>query len=85
MQTEGIVVTFTDDAIEEIAAISATVNMQTDNIGARRLATVVAKVTEHISFHAPRFQDTTVVIDRAYVKEHLKNILEKTDLQKYIL
>ncbi|OQS00513.1 ATP-dependent hsl protease ATP-binding subunit hslU [Achlya hypogyna] len=85
MATEDVSVHFTDDAINEIASVSAQVNVQTDNIGARRLATVVAKITEHVSFHAPALKGTTVTIDQAYVQKHLKDILQKTDLTKYIL
>ncbi|OQS04056.1 ATP-dependent hsl protease ATP-binding subunit hslU [Thraustotheca clavata] len=85
MATEDVNVTFTGDAIAEIASVSAQVNVQTDNIGARRLATVVAKITEHVSFHAPSLKNSTVTIDKAYVQEHLKDILQKTDLTKYIL
>ncbi|KAF0720514.1 Aste57867_233 [Aphanomyces stellatus] len=85
METEGVHVTFTSDAIEEIASVSAKVNSQTDNIGARRLATVVSKITEHVSFHAPSMKHSDVSIDKAYVQTHLKDILKQTDLTKYIL
>ncbi|EQC24984.1 heat shock protein HslVU, ATPase subunit HslU [Saprolegnia diclina VS20] len=85
MATEDVSVVFTDDAIDEIASVSSQVNVQTDNIGARRLATVVAKITEHVSFHAPSLKASTITIDKAYVQEHLKDILQKTDLTKYIL
>ncbi|RLO07631.1 hypothetical protein DYB28_000868, partial [Aphanomyces astaci] len=85
MDTERVAVTFTPDAVHEIAHVSAKVNSQTDNIGARRLATVVSKITEHMSFHAPALAGTDVVIDKSYVQAHLKDILKQTDLTKYIL
>ncbi|CAK4110425.1 unnamed protein product [Aphanomyces euteiches] len=85
MQTEGVQVVFTADAVEEIASVSAKVNSQTDNIGARRLATVVSKITEHVSFHAPSMKNSSVTIDKEYVQQHLKDILKQTDLTKYIL
>ena len=85
METEGVQVIFTADAVEEIASVSAKVNSQTDNIGARRLATVVSKITEHVSFHAPSMKNSSVTIDKEYVQQHLKDILKQTDLTKYIL
>ncbi|ETV98204.1 ATP-dependent protease HslVU, ATPase subunit [Aphanomyces invadans] len=85
MHTEQVEVTFTQDAVQQIAHVSAKVNAQTDNIGARRLATVVSKITEHMSFHAPSLRGTKVTIDKTYVQAHLKDVLKQTDLTKYIL
>jgi ATP-dependent HslUV protease ATP-binding subunit HslU len=85
METEGVALDFSDDAIQEIAAISAQVNSQTDDIGARRLATIVSKILEDVSFHAPRMNGVQFHVDKAYVQQRLTNILEKTDLTKYIL
>lgn len=85
MATEGVELTFTDEAVEEIAAISAQVNSQTDDIGARRLATIVSKITEEVSFHAPKMGGIKFEVDKAYVRQRLANVLEKTDLTKYIL
>ncbi|KAJ0396749.1 hypothetical protein P43SY_009704 [Pythium insidiosum] len=85
MATEGVTLTFSQDAIEEIAAISARVNAQTDNIGARRLATIVSKILEEVSFHAPRMNGMPFTVDKTYVQQRLANVLDKTDLTKYIL
>lgn len=85
MATEGVELSFTDEAIEEMAAISAQVNSQTDDIGARRLATIVSKITEEVSFHAPKMHGIKFEVDKAYVRQRLANVLEKTDLTKYIL
>ncbi|RHY30407.1 hypothetical protein DYB32_007722 [Aphanomyces invadans] len=79
------ILTETQDAVQQIAHVSAKVNAQTDNIGARRLATVVSKITEHMSFHAPSLRGTKVTIDKTYVQAHLKDVLKQTDLTKYIL
>lgn len=85
MATEGVELSFTEEAIEEIAAISAQVNSQTDDIGARRLATIVSKITEEVSFHAPKMRGIKFEVDKTYVRQRLANVLEKTDLTKYIL
>lgn len=85
LATEGVELSFTDGAVDEIARISAQVNSQTDDIGARRLATIVSKITEDVSFHAPKMQGVTFSVDEAYVRQRLANVLEKTDLTKYIL
>ncbi|KAL3661305.1 hypothetical protein V7S43_013510 [Phytophthora oleae] len=85
METEGVKLTFTDDAISEIAAIAEQVNAQTDNIGARRLATIVSKITEEVSFHAPKMSGVAFNIDKKYVQQRLSNVLERTDLSKFIL
>ncbi|TYZ58934.1 hypothetical protein PybrP1_010789 [[Pythium] brassicae (nom. inval.)] len=85
MATEGVDLSFTDEAVDEIARISAQVNSQTDDIGARRLATIVSKITEDVSFHAPKMGGVAFEVDAAYVRQRLANVLEKTDLTKYIL
>ncbi|KAK1945372.1 ATP-dependent protease ATPase subunit HslU [Phytophthora citrophthora] len=85
METEGVKLTFTDDAISEIASIAEQVNAQTDNIGARRLATIVSKITEEVSFHAPKMNGVAFNIDKKYVQQRLSNVLERTDLSKFIL
>jgi ATP-dependent HslUV protease ATP-binding subunit HslU len=61
------------------------VNSQTDDIGARRLATIVSKITEEVSFHAPKMGGIKFEVDQKYVRQRLANVLEKTDLTKYIL
>ncbi|GAB9468942.1 Atp-dependent protease hslvu, atpase subunit [Globisporangium polare] len=85
MATEGVELSFTDEAVEEIALVSAQVNSQTDDIGARRLATIVSKITEEVSFHAPKMGGIKFEVDKKYVRQRLANVLEKTDLAKYIL
>jgi len=85
MGTEGVVVAFTDDAVDEIADIAEKVNADAENIGARRLHTVVEKVMEDISFAAPNIAEKSIRIDRDYVRDHLKDILVNQDLRRFIL
>lgn len=85
IQTEGIKIQFTDDSIEEVASIAADVNEKTENIGARRLHTVLEKLLEDISFEAPDRKDGKLKIDSKYVKEKLQDIVKDEDLSRYIL
>lgn len=85
LQTEGVTLTFTDDAIERMAGIAEEVNGRSENIGARRLHTIMEKVTEEISFDADEHTGETVVIDRAFVEDKLKDISADQDLTRYIL
>ncbi|MCK4337212.1 MAG: AAA family ATPase, partial [Candidatus Aminicenantes bacterium] len=85
MATEGVQVTFKKDAIDEIASIAEKVNNANENIGARRLHTVMEKVMEEISFEAPEIKKKKIVIDRDYVQKHLKDIVEDQDLSRFIL
>ena len=85
LETEGIKLTFSEDALEEVARYAATVNDQTENIGARRLHTILEKVLEEISFEAPELKKKTVKIDAAYVQKQLANIVKDQDLSRYIL
>ncbi len=85
MKTEGVGLEFTDDALREIAELAEEVNLKNENIGARRLYTVVEKLLEEISFSAPEIAGQKVKIDGKYVKEKLKDIVESEDLSKYIL
>ncbi len=85
LETEGIRLSFTEDAISEIARISYEVNERTENIGARRLHTVMEKLLEEISFEAPDMPEKEVVIDADYVRERLSHIEEDEDLSRYIL
>jgi len=85
MATEGIQVSFTKDAVEEIAAIAVKVNDTNENIGARRLHTVLEKVMEEISFEAPDIKKKKISIDRNYVQKQLKGIIEDQDLSRFIL
>jgi ATP-dependent HslUV protease ATP-binding subunit HslU len=85
MATEGLQLVFRDDAIAELAEIAADVNRNTENIGARRLHTVVEKLLEGLSFDAPEMGGCDVVIDAAYVRERLRDIVTNEDLSRYIL
>jgi ATP-dependent HslUV protease ATP-binding subunit HslU len=85
METEGIVLTFTDEAIRRIADYATLVNERTENIGARRLHTVMEKLLDEISFEGPDLADKRVVIDDAYVTRMLADIVKNEDLSRYIL
>jgi len=85
LATEGVKISFTEDAIDEIAAIAEKVNDANENIGARRLHTVMEKVMEDISFEAPEIKRKKITIDRAYVQKHLKDIVQDQDLSRFIL
>ncbi|NOR21426.1 MAG: ATP-dependent protease ATPase subunit HslU [Candidatus Aminicenantes bacterium] len=85
MATEGVNVSFAEDAIDEIAEIAEKVNEDAENIGARRLHTVMEKVMEEISFKAPNIKKKEIPIDRKYVQSQLKDILEDQDLSRFIL
>jgi ATP-dependent HslUV protease ATP-binding subunit HslU len=85
LATEGVELTFMEDAIEELASIAERVNHQTENIGARRLYTILERLLDSISFEAPDLTDTEVVIDRQYVCERLEDIVQREDLSHFIL
>ena len=85
METEGIDLSFTDDAIHRIADFATIVNERTENIGARRLHTVMEKLLDEISFEGPDLRDKRVVIDEAYVTRMLADIVKNDDLSRYIL
>jgi ATP-dependent HslUV protease ATP-binding subunit HslU len=85
MATEGVILSFHDDAIAEIADVAAVVNERTENIGARRLYTIMETLLDEISFNAPDMAGKEVVIDASYVKAKLENIIEDEDLSRYIL
>jgi len=85
LETEGIKLSFTDDALEEIAKFAATVNDQTENIGARRLHTIMEKLLDEISFEGPDLKKKTVRIDAVYVENQLADIVKNQDLSRYIL
>jgi len=85
LATEGVDVGFAEDAIDEIAEIAEKVNEDAENIGARRLHTVMEKVMEEISFKAPNIKKKKIPIDRKYVQSQLKDILEDQDLSRFIL
>ncbi|MEE2980370.1 MAG: ATP-dependent protease ATPase subunit HslU [Pseudomonadota bacterium] len=83
--TEEVTLDFADEAVDEIATLAADINQTIENIGARRLQTVMEKLLEDISFHAPDRSGTTVVIDRAYVVKNVSELAKDTDLTKFIL
>ncbi len=85
LETEGISIEFTEDGIEEIAKFAYEVNEKTENIGARRLHTIMEKLLEDISFNAPDVAPTKLLITREYVKQQIKDIVEDVDLSRYIL
>ncbi|HTU71373.1 MAG TPA: ATP-dependent protease ATPase subunit HslU [Candidatus Baltobacteraceae bacterium] len=84
LATEGVALTFTEDAIEQLARFAMQVNEQSENIGARRLHTVLERLLEDISYGAPE-ERGAVTIDAAYVRERLKDVVENADLSGYIL
>ena len=85
METEGITLKFTDDAIDEIAAVAAEVNQNVENIGARRLHTILERVLDEISFTATDRPGETVVIDADYVGDNMGDLAKNADLSKFIL
>jgi ATP-dependent HslUV protease ATP-binding subunit HslU len=85
MQTEEVTLVFTDDAIDAIAAIATEVNSGVENIGARRLHTIMERVLEEISFSAADHSNSTISIDAAYVREHVGALAANADLRKFIL
>ncbi|GIX46630.1 MAG: hypothetical protein KatS3mg131_0841 [Candidatus Tectimicrobiota bacterium] len=85
LATEGVELVFTDDAVDELASIAERVNQQTENIGARRLYTILERLLEEISFAAPDVAPQRVVIDREYVRTRLEGIVQSEDLSHYIL
>jgi ATP-dependent HslUV protease ATP-binding subunit HslU len=85
LETEGVEIEFTPDGIEEIARIAEEANTKAENIGARRLHTVLERLLEDISFRAPELKGQKIVINREFVREKLQNIIQDEDLTKYIL
>ena len=85
LETEGVHLKFADDAVQEIAAIAADVNERMENIGARRLHTILERLLDEVSFAAPEMHGQEVAIDAAYVRDRLAPILKSEDLSRYIL
>ena len=85
LRTEGVTLDFTDDAIERLAEIAAQVNERQENIGARRLHTVLERLLDTLSYEAPDRDGSSVTIDRAYVDAHLGELVQDPDLSRYIL
>ncbi|MFQ5783670.1 MAG: HslU--HslV peptidase ATPase subunit, partial [Alphaproteobacteria bacterium] len=83
--TEEITLDFTDEAIDEIATLAAEINETIENIGARRLHTVMERLLEEISFTAPDKAGTVLTVDAAYVREHVSDLAKDSDLTKFIL
>ena len=85
LETEGIRLEFDGDAVHELARTATRVNEQTENIGARRLHTIMEKLLEEISFDAPELSNKTITIDAAFVRDRLEGISKDEDLSRYIL
>ena len=85
MKTEGIDLVFTREAVAEIARTAYSVNQRTENIGARRLHTVMEKLLEEISFTAPELKAQEITITADYVRDRLADLIEDEDLSRYIL
>jgi len=85
LETEGVELIFTEDGVDEIASVAFDLNQRLENIGARRLYTVMEKVLEDVSFYAPDIPDKKVVIDRKYVKAKVESIARDENLSSYIL
>jgi len=85
LSTEGVTLEFAEDSIREIARLAVVVNSQTENIGARRLATLLEKVLEEASFEAPDLKGQTLTVDAAYVNNAISDIVQDQDLSRYVL
>ncbi len=85
LKTEGVTLDFTEEAIRRLSQIAADVNSRTENIGARRLHTIMELLLEEVSFNAPDIQGQTISITPAYVEERLQDVVEDQDLSRYIL
>jgi ATP-dependent HslUV protease ATP-binding subunit HslU len=85
LQTEGVTLEFADDAIDALADVAVAVNSTVENIGARRLQTVMERVLDEISFAAPDRNGETIRIDAAYVQKHVGDLAKNSDLSRFIL
>lgn len=85
METEGMILDYSKEALEEISETAQKINEETENIGARRLYTIMERILSDLSFDAPDTPDGTVLIDRSYVQERLNDVVEDRDLSRYIL
>ena len=85
LETEGVTLEFDDDSIRELSRIAADVNSRTENIGARRLHTIMELLLEEVSFNAPDLDGQTIPVTEAYVQERLHDVVEDQDLTRYIL
>jgi len=85
MATEGMKLVFTPDGVEELAKVAVEANGRTENIGARRLFTILEKLLDEVSYNAPDMQGVTVEVTAAYVRERLGDLVKDADLSRYIL
>ena len=85
MKTEGVTLDFTPDAIDSLAGIAVDLNASVENIGARRLQTVMERVLDEISFGATDRSGETVKVDAGYVESHIGDLAKNTDLSRFIL
>ncbi len=85
LATDGVELEFTPDAVDELAAMAARANEQAENIGARRLHTLLERVLEPLAFDAPDALQGKVVVDGAFVRQRLEGVLQDQDLSRYIL
>ena len=85
LATEEVTLSFTQDAVDEVAKIAAEVNASVENIGARRLHTILERVLEDVSFDASDRRGAQVEIDAAYVRKHVGDLARNVDLSKFIL
>jgi ATP-dependent HslUV protease ATP-binding subunit HslU len=85
LRTEGVELEFTQDAVDKIASIAVDVNERTENIGARRLHTLLEKLLEEVLFSAPDIEEKNIVVDAAFVEAQLMDIVKDEDLSRYIL
>jgi len=85
LATEGVTIEYTPDGIDKLAEIAFDVNRTTQNIGARRLHTILERVVEEVSYEAPEFPEKRIIVNAEYVRSRLENILQREDLSKFIL
>jgi len=85
METEKVQLIFTEDAIKETAKVAAQINSTVENIGARRLHTVIERIVEELNFNCDRFHNQQVKIDAKYINDRVGPLLQKMDLTKFIL
>jgi len=85
LRTEGVELVFTEDGLDEMASMAAQMNQRLENIGARRLHTIIEKLLEELSFEAPNLSGQAVTLDRTFVKARLDGLVKNEDLSKYIL
>ncbi len=85
LATDGVEITFTEDGVKEIAEMAYKVNSESENIGARRLHTVMERLLEDVLFESPDLKEKTVLVDAQYVRERILDLVENKDVSRYIL